>query len=230
MPRTRIKICGVRRPKDASFAAAAGADAIGIVMHRPAKRSVDLATARQIIEALPAYVTPVLLFVDAEIADVRETAAALAVRHVQLNGDESPAYVAELAPLRVVKAIRVNPADGHDGVLDARTPVRSAMAKSDLRHLAGLVLEPGGTGHAGGSGVENDWEQIVRLKHSGAFDGLPPLIAAGGLTPLNVGDVVRRVSPYAVDVSSGVEDGTVGEKSHDKIAGFIAMVRAADVR
>jgi phosphoribosylanthranilate isomerase len=76
--------------------------------------------------------------------------------------------------------------------------------------------------------VANDWAEVERARDLGAFEGLPPLIAAGGLTPETVGDVVRRLRPYAVDVSSGVEEGDVGIKSRAKIAAFIAAVREAD--
>lgn len=222
--RTRVKICGVRRPEDAQAAARLGADAIGMVLHPPAKRNAPIEIAKQIIAALPAFVTPVGLFVDATIDHIRKTTAELGLRHVQLNGNESAEFIAELSPLRVIKAVRVA-----TNFEDTLAGWHTAMRKFNLNHLNGIVLEPGNTGHAGGSGVANDWEQIVRLKTSGAFDGLPPLIAAGGLTPVDVGDVVRRVRPYAVDVSSGVEDGVIGEKSAKKIEAFIAVVRAADV-
>jgi phosphoribosylanthranilate isomerase len=75
--------------------------------------------------------------------------------------------------------------------------------------------------------LPNDWDAIAKLKNGGAFEGLPPIILAGGLTPENVGDIVRRFAPYGVDVSSGVEI-TRGEKSSEKIAAFIKAVHKAD--
>lgn len=94
--------------------------------------------------------------------------------------------------------------------------------------LCGLVLETGGTAAPGGTGVENDWSAIRRHLDSGLFAGLPPLVAAGGLTPLNVEGVVRLLRPWAVDVSSGVEE-RKGIKSEEKIEAFCGNVRAADV-
>ena len=221
--RTRVKICGVRRLTDALAAANAGADAIGLVLYPPAKRNVEVTIARDILALLPPFVTPVGLFVDSSIPHVLKTTHDLGLRHVQLNGSESPEFVANLPGLRVVKAVRVNRAT-FTATLDLW---RQAVAQIDLRHLAGLVLEPDNTGHAGGSGVANDWSTVVEAAGAGAFEGLPPIIAAGGLSPDNVGEVVRTVRPYAVDVSSGVEEGVIGEKSPVKIASFVKAVAAA---
>lgn len=95
--------------------------------------------------------------------------------------------------------------------------------KANLPALRGFVLESD-TKAVGGTGVENDWNAIAALQRDGAFGGLPPIIAAGGLRPDNVAAVVRTIRPYAVDVSSGVEDGS-GGKSIEKIHGFIDEVR-----
>jgi phosphoribosylanthranilate isomerase len=87
-----------------------------------------------------------------------------------------------------------------------------------------VVMEPGGTGMPGGSGVANDWTEVKAAQDVGAFEGLP-LIAAGGLKPETVGQVVKEIQPYAVDVSSGVES-ELGVKSEEKIRDFIAAARA----
>src|SRR3954463_13972167 len=107
MQRTRVKICGVMRGDDGLAAAKAGADAIGIVFYESAKRRVTPERAREILAALPAFVTPVGLFVDEAPQTILDTAAELNLRHVQLQGEESADEVAELAGLRVIKAIRV---------------------------------------------------------------------------------------------------------------------------
>lgn len=220
--RTRIKICGIGRPEDAAAAAAAGADAIGLVFHPPAPRCVTVDRAREILAALPAFVTPVGVFVDAPIETVRQTASALGVRYVQLNGHEPPEVVVALAPLVVIKAVRVD-ADFGATLAAWRDAVRSLR----LTNLKGLVLETAGTGRAGGTGVANDWETVRRHRAAGDFDGVPPVIAAGGLTPETVAAVVRDVRPWAVDVSSGVED-VPGRKSVDRIHAFVGAVREAD--
>jgi phosphoribosylanthranilate isomerase len=221
--RTRIKICGVCRPGDAAAAAEAGADAIGLVFHPPAPRCVTPQRAREILAALPPFVTPVGLFVDVSADEVRRTAQALGLRHVQLNGDEPPEVVARLTDFAVVKAIRVD-AERFGATLSLW---RDAVRGLRLGHLKGVVLETARTGRPGGTGVANDWPTVLRHRAAGDFDGLPAVIAAGGLTPETVGPVVRDVRPWAVDVSSGVEQ-VRGEKSPERIAAFIDAVRRAD--
>ena len=221
--RTRIKVCGVCRPQDAAAAAAAGADAIGLVFHPTAPRCVTVGTAREILAALPAFVTPVGIFVNATADQVRETARALGLRHVQLNGSEPPEIVGQLQELAVVKAVRVE----RERFGETLSAWRAAVKSLRLTNLKGLVLETAGTGRAGGTGVANDWETVRRARDAGDFDGLPPIIAAGGLTPETVGAVVRDVRPWAVDVSTGVEDAP-GRKSAAKIAAFVEAVRRAD--
>ena len=102
-----------------------------------------------------------------------------------------------------------------------------AIAFSTLPQLRGLVLETPVTGEMGGTGIENNWAKIAELQRSHAFAWLPPIIAAGGLTPQNVGRVVRELRPWAVDVSSGVER-VKGQKSADLIQQFVRAVREAD--
>ena len=223
--RTRIKICGVCRPEDAAAAAEAGADAIGLVFHPPAPRCLTMERAREILAATAAFVTPVGLFVDVSADEVRKTAAALGLRHVQLNGAESPETVSSLSGLAVIKAVRVDP--GRFG--QTLSLWRDAVRSLGLTNLKGLVLETAGTGAAGGTGVANDWATVLRHLAAGDFDGLPPVIAAGGLTPETVAAVVRDVRPWAVDVSSGVEE-VRGKKSAEKIWAFVAAVRQADAR
>jgi phosphoribosylanthranilate isomerase len=216
--RTRVKICGVRRPEDAAAAARAGADAIGIVFHPAAPRYVPVEQAREILDVLPAFVTPVGLFVDSDLDVLTHAVQALGLRHVQLNGRETPEYVAKLPALAVVKSVTVD--DGIERTL-------GTWKAAGLKNLKGIVLETAGTGQPGGSGVANDWQRVVECRSRGVFDGLPPVIAAGGLTSGTVGDVVRTVRPYAVDVSSGVE-ASRGIKSASKIEAFVAAVREAD--
>jgi phosphoribosylanthranilate isomerase len=221
--RTRIKICGICRPEDGAAAARAGADAVGIVFHPTAPRNVPLDRAREILAALPAFVTPVGLFVNATPSALQETVRELHLRHIQLHGDESPEYVAGLRPFAVIKAIRVDPEQF--GQTLARW--REAIQALGLTNLKGIVLETAGTGHAGGTGIANDWRTVREHQANGGFTGLPPVIAAGGLTPETVGAVVRDVRPFAADVSSGVEESR-GKKSPEKIAAFVAAVRRAD--
>ncbi len=212
MQRTRIKICGITRPEDALAAARAGADAVGMVFYESARRCITLERAKEIVSVLPAFVTPVALFVDADPARIREITRALHIRHIQLHGNESPHQAAELGDLTILKAIPADPA-----TLADRINIWRGMTSA-------ILLETPNTGHAGGSGIENDWDAIEALRRQAADIRI---IAAGGLRPETVGSVVRRIRPYAVDVSSGVES-TFGIKSAEKIDQFIGEVRSAD--
>lgn len=125
--------------------------------------------------------------------------------------------VAELGEFNVLKVIHVKA-----NTLDATL---AKWRNARLANLRGIVLETAGT--SGGSGQENDWETIRLAKERGSFEGLPPIILAGGLHPGNVAAVVRMLRPWAVDVSSGVE-AAKGEKSPGRIHEFVAAVRSAD--
>jgi phosphoribosylanthranilate isomerase len=205
------------------LAVRAGADAIGLVFHPPAPRSIPLERGREIMRALPPFVTPVGMFVDAAPEAVLESAWAIGMRHVQLNGHELPEQVRALAPLVVIKAIRV----ARQEFAQTLATWRAAITRLQIANLAGFVLETANTGQAGGTGVANDWEAVREARAAGLFEGLPPIIAAGGLRPENVAEVVRSIRPYAVDVSSGVE-ASLGVKSPEKIAAFAQAVRDVD--
>jgi phosphoribosylanthranilate isomerase len=223
MSRTRIKICGVTRAEDARAASDAGADAVGMVFHEASARNVPLERAREIIAAIGPFVVPVGVFVDAEAATILRITTELGVRIVQLNGRESPALVRELKTLKVIKAIRVERQSCESDLASWRGVISSLK----LSNLVGLVLEPGHTGQPGGSGVANDWETVRQNQERGSFNDLPPIIAAGGLTANTVAEVVRTIRPWAVDVSSGIEE-TRGVKSARKIQAFVRAVREAD--
>jgi phosphoribosylanthranilate isomerase len=220
MQRTRVKICGVGHVEDALAAARAGADAVGLVFHPDSRRSVQPQRALEILAALPPFVSPVGLFVDLPISAIWDAVRSLNLRHVQLNGHESAEQVAELRGLTVLKAIRVDPNTFGPELEQWRRDIQ----RLKLSHLQGFVLETAGA--VGGSGVANNWDLVAQHRKRGDFVGLPPIIAAGGLTPDTVADVVRAVHPWAVDVSSGVES-SPGRKSPEKIAAFI---RAAHLR
>jgi len=207
----------VMRPQDAVAACRHGADAIGMVFDPRQKRSVSVDQAREIIAAITPYVTPVGLFVDSPAQAILDATATLGIRTVQLNGEETPDFVEELVGLSVIRAIRVS-----RGQLQSQLKL---WRENRPPNLVAVVMEPGGTGMAGGSGVANDWTEIKSAQDAGAFEGLP-LIAAGGLKPETVGQVIQEVHPYAVDVSSGVES-EIGVKSEEKIRDFISAALTA---
>jgi phosphoribosylanthranilate isomerase len=224
VPRTRIKICGVTRVDDAIAAVVAGADAIGMIFHPGSPRNIPIDRAREIVRAVGPFVTPVGIFVDAPASKVMEISAELGLHTVQLNGQEPVERIAQLRKqkLKIIKAVKV------DAKLEQELERwRAAMSLvGDM--LAGLVLETGGTPVPGGSGITNDWTRIKQLQDKGAFNGLPPLIAAGGLNANNVKDVVKNLRPWAVDVSTGVES-SLGHKSAEMINDFVRSVRGSDV-
>jgi phosphoribosylanthranilate isomerase len=207
MPRTRIKICGITREEDLRAAVDLGADALGFVFFPPSPRFVDGVRAGILAQQVPPFVTRVGLFVNAEVASVRSTLAAVPLDLLQFHGDEDAAYCEQFG-LPYIKAARVRP--GLD-LLEYAALFPAARA---------LLLDAYVDGY-GGAGVSFDWSMIPRH--------LPlPTILSGGLTPANIGEAIRAVRPSAVDVSSGVEVAK-GIKDAVKIAEFIAGVRNADV-
>jgi phosphoribosylanthranilate isomerase len=210
------------RPEDAVAAAECGADAIGLVFYKAAKRCLSVELAQEILDALPAFVTPVGLFFNASADEVRETASRLRLRHVQLHGNESPQVVADLREFNVLKALCVE----RDSFRQTLASWREAIRSKQLLNLKGFILETPGIAH-GGSGVPNDWQAIRQLVNEKVFEGLPPIIVAGGLTPDTVQQVVRDVRPWGVDLCSGVE-AEFGKKSREKMAKFAREVRLAD--
>jgi phosphoribosylanthranilate isomerase len=207
MPRTRVKICGLTRPDDAQAAAAAGADAIGLVFYAKSPRAVDIAQARAVLAALPPFVTSVGLFVDAPAALVAEVLRMVPLDLLQFHGDEPPEHcVAFGRPW--VKAVRVRP-----GLDLAGEAGRYAGARA-------LLLDAYSPGIPGGTGEAFDWALIPPALR-------PRIILAGGLTPDNVADAIGRVRPYAVDVSGGVEAAR-GIKDHAKLDAFMQGVRDGD--
>ena len=213
----RIKICGITRPQDAVIAAVAGADAIGLVFAK-SPRQVSLRQAREIVAVLPPFVSVVGVFVNARSATVIRTAAEVGLSEVQLHGDESPAFVGKLWGLRAVKALRVRD----------RAFAEQVGAFRDAG-IGGILLDAFSAESRGGSGRRFDWDLVSGVREAGALDDAPPLILAGGLTPENVRAGIRRLHPWGVDVSSGVED-EPGIKSAEKIGRFIAAVRSATRR
>lgn len=204
MNRIRVKICGITRPADAAAAAAAGADAIGLIFFPDSPRAVTAAAARDIVAGLPPYVTRVGVFVDAARDVIDAVLGQVRLDLLQFHGDEDPAGCDGIG-LPYVKAIRMAPG------------VRLPEQVERYRRAAGILLDTYSPDLAGGTGRTFDW------------DGIPhdlglPLILAGGLTPANVSEALRRVRPYALDVSGGVESAK-GIKDPAKINEFMRQVR-----
>jgi phosphoribosylanthranilate isomerase len=198
--RTRTKICGLTRIDDALHASYCGADAIGMVFYPPSPRHVTFETAVAISAALPAFVTRVALFVDADSSEVRAVLDGLRPDLLQFHGEETPAYCRQFG-VPYIKAVRVRAG------LDL---IQYAAAYAGAQ---GLLLDAYVPGQAGGTGRAFDWGLIPAQ--------LPlPLILSGGLEPGNVRHAIDTVRPWAVDVSSGVE-ASKGIKDASKVAQFI---------
>jgi phosphoribosylanthranilate isomerase len=205
--RTRVKICGITRAADARAAAQAGADAIGLVFYPPSPRFLSLERATEIRDALPPFVQTVALFVNPDGAQVAQVIGTVKPSLLQFHGEESPAFCAEFG-VPYVKACRMKP--GIDALKYLR-PFSRASAWLFDSHVPEF----------GGVGESFDWSLVPRLPER-------HVILSGGLSAANVAQAVRRVRPWGVDVSSGVESAK-GIKDAGKIAAFIAEVRNADV-
>jgi phosphoribosylanthranilate isomerase len=201
---TKVKICGLTNLEDAAAALAAGADALGFVLWPQSKRAVEPGRLAEIVRALPPFAFTVGVFVNEEADRMMAIRASAGLSALQLHGDEDPAILARLAA-PVLKAFRAAPAAG------------------DLARwsVAGFIADGAPQGAYGGAGQAAPSELVASLQKTGR------LVLAGGLTPDTVGDRVRAVRPYAVDVTSGVE-AAPGRKDRDAVQRFIAAVHAAD--
>lgn len=209
----RVKICGITRPDDGRHAARAGADAIGLVFYPPSPRYVSPRQAADIVAALPPFVTTVGLFVDAPPEQIAALLEEVPLDMLQFHGDESPEYCAGFQR-PWIKALRMR--DGVDP--------RAEADRYGAAGARGLLVDSYVPGVPGGTGERFDWGRLPA-------DPTLPLVLAGGLDPANVAEAVRRVRPWAVDVSGGVEvigvDGRRqgGIKDPGAVSAFIRAAR-----
>jgi len=210
----RIKICGITNPADAVRAANLGADAIGLNFYARSKRYIDEPSATPILRELPPFVEPVALFVNLELAKVVESAQRFpAVRLIQWHGERHE--VLRSPPYRFIPAFQVAECEDLVRVMAYLDHCQAADA------LPAAVLVDGQVaGQYGGTGHPAPWKLLADFRPP------VPLILAGGLTPENVGEAIRIVHPYAVDVASGVES-SPGRKDEDKMRRFIDNAREA---
>ena len=207
--RTRVKICGLTRDEDVAAAVAAGADALGFVFYEPSPRSVDIDRAAALAARVPAFVTAVGLFVDAEPEFIAEAARRVPLGLIQFHGAESPEFCASFGR-PWIKAIAMR-----EG-LDANDAARRYTGASSL------LLDTYDPALAGGTGRRFDWDLVPP-------DLAPRVILAGGLDAGNVAEAIGRVKPHAVDVSGGVEQAK-GRKDRHKINDFMQGGRDGDRR
>ena len=207
---TRVKVCGITRVEDAELAVGLGAWALGFILWEPSPRSVDPAVAAGSARAMRRRVELVGVFVNAPPEEVAHAADQLGLTHVQLHGDEGPAFANEVARrtgCKVIKAARI--ASGAD--LQALERFRTDF------HLLDTRVE----GMQGGSGRSWDWELASHRRSK------IPAILSGGLHAGNVAGGIAALKPYAVDVASGVE-ATPGVKDPEKLEAFFAAASPAE--
>ena len=216
MSRTRIKICGITTLQDALAACEAGADALGMVLYAPgASRQIDANAAREIAMKLPPFVSAIGVTVDCPPNRVRQLLAHIPLSGVQLHGKESVQDVRSVQPTAAIKKI--------PAMADLRTQAES-WAKAIIPNLSALLIDSHGPG---GSGTESDWTAVEGFLGSVDRASFPPLVLAGGIKPKNVRDLVKRFRPWAIDVSSGVEE-EPGRKSPKLMKELVKWVREAD--
>jgi phosphoribosylanthranilate isomerase len=214
---TKIKICGIKTEEQAIVAAEAGADFIGLVF-APSRRQVTEAQAEKIVTALKKHgaKTEIIgVFVNAHAGTINRIAEKCRLDRVQLSGDEPWEYCRDIKK-PIIKVMRVS------------RNKRSGQVSKDLKYGTKLLkerdiiflLDSNAREKYGGTGMTFDWKLAVPI--AGKF----PVIIAGGLNPDNVATAIKLISPWGVDVSTGVE--TRGVKDIEKIKRFIEAVKKAD--
>lgn len=200
----RVKICGITNLKDALAACSCGADAIGFVFAKSPRR-VSPAAARSIIKKLPPYLVTVGVFVNEDKGEVRKIAADCGLNCLQFHGDETPGYCNYFKDkYKIIKAVRVRDND--------------SLAGLGRYNIDAFLLDTYVEGKRGGTGVKFNWNLAVKAKRYGK-----PVILAGGIRAGNVREAIKKVSPYAIDVSSAIEKAP-GKKDHNLMKAFIERV------
>ncbi|MEW6129722.1 MAG: phosphoribosylanthranilate isomerase [Acidobacteriota bacterium] len=204
MSKVRVKICGIRTFVEASAAVEQGADALGFNFWTKSPRYLAPDEARKIIHRLPPFVSCVGVFVNESAVRINQIVEQTGINAVQLHGDETPEFIGDLLPVKIIKAFRV----GEDFDINVLTRF-SASA---------FLLDAKVKGEYGGTGMRFDWRIAIEAQK------IAPIILAGGLTSANVSEAIQFVRPFAVDVCSGVE-AEPGRKDLQKLREFLNKVR-----
>lgn len=200
----RVKICGITNLDDAIAAVDFGADALGFVFFEKSPRYISHADAAAIIKKLPSFTTTIGVFVNEKPEQVEKIIDLTYIDAVQLHGNETP----EMCDIsrRVIKAIRVKSLESLDPLINYKDRVSAFLLDTFTPDILG------------GTGQIFNWDIAIYAKQFGK------IILAGGLTPDNVAEAIRRVRPYGVDVSSGIES-EKGKKDHKKMKLFIERAK-----
>ncbi len=200
----KVKICGITSIADGLAATEAGADLIGLMFAQESPRLISLETAAQVARGVPPHVVKVGVFVNPSEDLVMRAISECGLAMLQFHGDEPPEFCTQFG-LMTMKAFGIRDAESLNALPDYHTDAYLLDAYS--------ATSPGGTGE------KFNWDIAIDAKKFGK-----PIFLAGGLTAENVADAVRKVQPFAVDVSSGVESAP-GKKDHGKIRAFIEAAR-----
>jgi phosphoribosylanthranilate isomerase len=206
--RTRIKICGITRLEDAKASVRAGCDALGFVFYKESPRYIALDAFKVIVKELPPFVTKTGLFVNADPAEIEEAIQSGLVNVLQFHGDETPDFCRQFN-FPYIKAVAVS------------SSVDLIQYAKDFHDAEALLLDAYHEHLKGGTGQTFDWNLIPQSLSK-------PIVLAGGLTVDNVKEAIKKVKPYAVDVSGGVEE-SKGIKNSLKIQAFIKETQDAAV-
>ena len=218
-----IKICGIRDVETASRVAELGVDAIGLNFYHASPRVVSVDVAMRISKTLPAAVARVGVFVNHSISDVEAIASNCQLDMVQLHGDETSSYLIELRhrlpQVRLIRAWRMR----QEGLSDLKHYLEECQTSNCS--IAGCLVDAHVAGTYGGSGARVPWEQL-----SVEYDRAewPPLILAGGLTAMNIGEAISATKPWGVDVASGVES-SPGVKDIELVRQFVSNAKGKSV-
>jgi phosphoribosylanthranilate isomerase len=205
--KTRVKICGITNLADAQAAVEAGADAIGFIFHEKSPRFISLKAAAEISKQLPPFVMRVGVFVNAREDFVLRAIGEAGLTMLQFHGDEPPEFCTQFG-LVSMKAFRIRDAESLKKIPDYLTDA--------------YLLDAFSSTTLGGTGEKINWDLAVEAQKFGK-----PIFLAGGLTPENVAEAVKKVQPFGVDVSSGVEiSGAPGKKDHAKVKAFIEAAKS----
>ena len=202
----KVKICGITTLDDARAAEGAGADAIGLMFFDQSPRFVSIKAAAEISGSVSPFLLKVGVFVNPDPDYVFQAIGECGLNVVQFHGEE-PAEFCQRFGVMTMKAFRIRDAGSLGPITAYRTDA--------------FLLDSYSPGKHGGTGEKFNWDLAIEAKKIGK-----PIFLAGGLTPLNVADAVRKVTPFGVDVSSGVESAP-GKKDHAKIKAFVDAVRNA---
>lgn len=206
MSGVRVKICGITNVEDAKAVVDTGADALGLVFYEASPRAVDVELARAIAYAAGPFISVTALFVNPPASLVGSVVSRVPVQLLQFHGDETAAFC-ETFQRPYIKAIRMRP------------DLDIAAAIAAHPNASGFLLDAYRPGVPGGTGETFDWDRVPR-------DSKVPIVLAGGLTPENVAEAIRKTGVYGVDVSGGVESAP-GKKDHNQIKSFITNARSA---